>query len=289
MSSAVEILLTLTAILILIGMAGGLFLAARYEARARRRPLHDAQHDLANMMILFQTMRDIVQQQKELARQFNDTLEQRIGVIRGAASAAAENLDRLQEAERRLFLRLEEVAAELSAVQKQTHLLREERHLMGPMPQENASRSAIPSNEECSSLVNDTPNLQVVAPPTTSSEDDDLFSHWVGFDFGVQELDPYVMEMPPDEAPDAPEDPQAAREAFRTLLNFDEPGALPTSDDAHSHPAGQNNGRGAPSPLQARIFEYHDAGMTVSEIAQELGIGKGEIRLILTLRKNKEQ
>lgn len=289
MNSAVEILLTLITVLLLFGMVGGLMAVARYESRLRRRPAQDTQNDLANMMILFQTMRDIVQQQKELARQFNDALEQRIGVIRGAASAAAENLDRLQEAERRLFLRLDEVAAELAAIQKQTRLLREDRPVPEPMPLEDGPGAVSAPLEEPAPAENDTPKLQVVAPPSSSSEEDDLFSHWVGFDFGIQELDPYVMEMPLEEVPEAPEDPRAAREAFRTLLNFDESGPLQAPHDPHDGPVGQSNGRGVPRPLQARVYEYHDAGMTVGEIAQELGIGKGEIRLILTLRKNKDQ
>jgi predicted transcriptional regulator len=35
------------------------------------------------------------------------------------------------------------------------------------------------------------------------------------------------------------------------------------------------------------VYEYNDAGMTVAEIAHEIGIGKGEVRLILSLRKNR--
>jgi predicted transcriptional regulator len=33
------------------------------------------------------------------------------------------------------------------------------------------------------------------------------------------------------------------------------------------------------------VYEYHDAGMSVGEIAQELGIGKGEVRLVISLRQ----
>ena len=39
--------------------------------------------------------------------------------------------------------------------------------------------------------------------------------------------------------------------------------------------------------LHARVYDYNDASMSVAQIAQELGIGKGEVRLILSLRKGK--
>ena len=41
----------------------------------------------------------------------------------------------------------------------------------------------------------------------------------------------------------------------------------------------------APPALQQRIVEYSQAGMAVSDIARELGIGKGEVRLMLSLAK----
>ena len=40
-------------------------------------------------------------------------------------------------------------------------------------------------------------------------------------------------------------------------------------------------------PLQQRVLEYSEAGMGVAEIARELGIGKGEVRLMLSLAKQK--
>ena len=41
-------------------------------------------------------------------------------------------------------------------------------------------------------------------------------------------------------------------------------------------------------PLQQRVLEYSQAGMGVAEIARELGIGKGEVRLMLSLAKQKD-
>jgi hypothetical protein len=43
------------------------------------------------------------------------------------------------------------------------------------------------------------------------------------------------------------------------------------------------------TPIQKRVYEYSDAGMRVPEIARELGVGKGEVRLILSLRHDRER
>jgi hypothetical protein len=40
--------------------------------------------------------------------------------------------------------------------------------------------------------------------------------------------------------------------------------------------------------LQRRVQEYADAGMSVPQISRELGIGKGEVRLILSLREGRK-
>ncbi|MGC8739465.1 MAG: DUF6115 domain-containing protein [Candidatus Hydrogenedens sp.] len=41
------------------------------------------------------------------------------------------------------------------------------------------------------------------------------------------------------------------------------------------------------TPIQKMVLEYHNAGMTTGEIAKELGITKGEVRLILSLAISK--
>jgi hypothetical protein len=49
------------------------------------------------------------------------------------------------------------------------------------------------------------------------------------------------------------------------------------------------NGKTHFPPVHARVYDYSDAGMSVAQIASELGMGKGEVRLILSLRKEYEK
>ncbi len=50
-----------------------------------------------------------------------------------------------------------------------------------------------------------------------------------------------------------------------------------------------NNGAGGLGPIQQRVLEYKEAGMTEAQIAKELGIGKGEVRLMLSLARQENQ
>lgn len=96
--------------------------------------------------------------------------------------------------------------------------------------------------------------------------------------------------------PQAPGNGEAAREAFRALLNMpmnsgaglppvEMPGqtrAMTAAMQGHESNAGEVQ---LSAPLQQRVLEYSEAGMTVAEVSRELGIGKGEVRLMLSLAR----
>ena len=86
------------------------------------------------------------------------------------------------------------------------------------------------------------------------------------------------------------EDAAQTRDALRDLLNLQTEsgsnGDGPSSSDVLN--SGCNGGRYL-TPIQKRVYEYSDAGMRVPEIARELGVGKGEIRLILSLRRDRSR
>ena len=98
-------------------------------------------------------------------------------------------------------------------------------------------------------------------------------------------------EDEPEEDPlEAARDAVQTRDAMRDLLNLQtvpegNGGTTPSSEVLNS---GGNGGRYL-TPIQKRVYEYSDAGMRVPEIARELGVGKGEIRLILSLRRDRRR
>jgi hypothetical protein len=111
---------------------------------------------------------------------------------------------------------------------------------------------------------------------------DDLIDNWVGLEFVGEDSDPEVLDTPTTAA-ESDEDAQAARQAVQALLHMNPP-ATPAQIPEGATPD-SGNGRNRAASLRQRVFRYHDAGMSIAEIAQELGIGKGEVRLMLSLRE----
>ena len=58
--------------------------------------------DLSNMMILFQSMRETLDQQKELARSFNLSIDKKVGDIRKTIDSAGDLTERVAGAEKEL-------------------------------------------------------------------------------------------------------------------------------------------------------------------------------------------
>lgn len=285
--------------LVLVLTGAVVFLAGHIALRREKRqdvpPVRDTQDDLANMMILFQTMRDIIQQQKDLARQFNESLDKKVGVIRQAASAAMENLDKLREVERAVRAQIEEARADLESVQKQARYLREASPAVERVVVEVPAEPVPSPVDRVAELEAIEPLLQVVARPEEVADEGDLIDSWVGFDFHDEELPPAEPPEPEEEMPvtEVAEE-EDGREAFRALLDLERFETVKGHNGAHgtngSNGNGNGNGHAAVSPaLQARVYQYHDAGMNVTQIAQELGIGKGEVRLMLNLRPAKDR
>ena len=258
-----------------------LFILVSARARKNRMPVRDPKQDHANTMILFQSMRDLLRAQKDLARQLNRSIDKKVGVIREAVGKAVEEQKQLREAQRELADLLQDTKKDLASMQTQITVLKE--HTSGeayiPKP---AATVAIPETVDPAEV--DEP-LRALAD-TEGDPEKDVLDSWAGVDFGPQPVEkPYKV---PDQPPEAPEDAEAAREAFRRLLDMgpkieETPPPQPVASTA---PRG-GNGRPKITPLQARVYEYCDAGMSAADISRELGIGKGEVRLIMGLRKDR--
>jgi hypothetical protein len=287
MAAATACLVLAVALLVLRRMLRG----PRSLAPATR----DAQQDLPNMMILFQTMRDILDQQKQLARELNKSLDQRVTHIRGHVKQAMDNVDDLRRS-------VETLRQQIEAAQARMEMPRDTARV-APAPSDAGTPAtaepapAIPSAPQAPAVQlpepePERPVLRILAKPRDPATRNDIIENWVGLDFGGDEPDPLPFEVPED-VPEEPGDAEAAREAFRALLNLEENAddrlGLGEPDDADAARAGGGNGQKQASPLHARICEYSDAGMTVPQIARELGMGKGEVRLVLSLRKSRSR
>ena len=257
----------------------------RREYLGRSRTLQQSRDDLTNMMILLQTMRDLLDQQKHLARQLNASLDKKVTFIRESVDAATKDLAELRAGIQQAAT-LAQHAQRPPSGATDTERPNGRDSALPDTPKKAPHLSVIEATAE--EDTDERPALQLLALPKEPPAQDDIIESWVGLDFGGDEPDPLAFDVP-DSPPDKPEDAEAAREAFRALLNLNDNPVTETRPSGRST-AGSARGGGngkTVQPLHASVYEYNDAGMTVAQIAQEIGIGKGEVRLILSLRKSR--
>jgi len=271
-----------------------------------RIPPRDSRSDFTNMLVLFQTMRDLLDQQKELAGKLSNTLDARVETIKGSVDAAQQDLVKIHKAVKALNRIVRDLDAQVALVGEKTAGAKE------PARVEEVTGTGNPGVSETSESTaeiefepvgvdpsgpveeNGESALQVLAEPEGPASSPDIIDNWVGLDFGGDEPDPLAFDVP-ELPPDKPEDPEAARDAFRALLDMgpgDDPGpaaSVSASSGARPRRLGNGKDQAGPPSMQMRVYEYSDAGMSSAEIAKELGIGKGEVRLILSLREDKER
>ncbi len=250
--------------------------------RARTHVGKGPRDDMASMMFLLQTMRDLLDQQKNLAREFNKALDSRVETIKQNVSEAKDELKAVRESVLKVSSDVERVRAEASEFQRVPAAPKQPSNIttFTPVP---LLPSETPKEYE-------RPVLRVLAMPKEPDPTGDILDAWVGLDFAGDDPDPLGFEVP-DVQPVAPHDADAARNAFRALLDLgldgNDAAAKPQKVEERFAPPRNGNARPVP-PIHARVYEYNDAGMSIAQIAQELGIGKGEVRLILSLRKTRD-
>lgn len=345
----------------------------RNEAKTEQR-LRQARADITDMTILFQTMRDIIGQQKALAKDFNEELEHKMGQVKHILNLSMEKNKQLYDKQQRIVAELEEAQAQIDGLFRQlTHVNKAAQTIAPPAPRvERVAPAPIPAPEiaraEVAPRTAPTPAPAPVAPPVsratssvlvrsnapdardpaqasvaprperpmpprnpapalstlTPAEEARLaetgvtkapFTSWIAEDFlgangaaagqtrsmtpsralPLTERNPAPLDEEEPE-PTAPGNGEAAREAFRALLNMpmnadvhvppiDMPGQTKSMVSAMHDRGGDADEVQLSAPLQQRVLEYSEAGMTVAEVSRELGIGKGEVRLMLSLAR----
>lgn len=257
------------------------------ERRERTR-IRQTKADIADIMLLFQTMRDVVMQQKQLANDFNEELERKVGGVKQILSSSLEKNERLYERQREIERELEETKAELHSLQRQLSYM--------PLPSESRPGRPAPARPDADSVLRDdappfvalpgedpplpSPEVKPESPAAGEAGISAEAMLWEQVDLAALS-DNTVLGGDGDEEEDllpAPADGEAAREAFRALLDLST--AAPPQEPGATKPAAPGG-----VALQQRILQYAEAGMSVGDIARELGIGKGEVRLMLSLAK----
>jgi hypothetical protein len=245
------------------------FLGLGFLVRQNRQwtdPSRHVQTDLTTMQIMFGTMRDFLSDQKDVAIQFNRSLDKKIKLVREMIEEARRERQELRKAQHR-------IAAALAKVHEELGMLGEDVDDI-EVPRANIVERYEPATEWTGEqFAAGEERLEEAAPAPNA---DDFIDAWAGVDLALDEEEEAFKEALYQQ-PETPENAEAARNAFRSLLNL-EAGHTVDESDAHS-------GNGVElTPLEVRVYEYDDAGMRASEIAKELGVEKSHVRAILAKR-----
>ena len=293
--------------------------------------------DMADVMLVFQTMRDVVQKQKTLARDFNRELDQKTSLVKRILQQSMEKNERLYEKQ-------EALSQELMAARQDLSRLKYQMQQASAAPQPRATQPAQRSTtppvikppvrtvstvdtippESVERLKNtgltqspaqtwrgeDLAAAKASPPPaqtprkeqkldfivpnnpagheSTGPSPADSFKEIIdqlttGNESGTTFQDPYHPDPEPA-LPGPQEAPEAAQEAYRALLNI--PGNANGNRPPETMSNTPTNGHEHTAQLRQHVIEYNHAGMPIGEIASELGIGKGEVRLILSLSQD---
>lgn len=300
-------------VLLLIVCFGAFIYNFTREVRLGSMATSHSQTDLTNMMILFQTMRDLLSQQKDLAREFNISIDKKVNEVRELIQSTGDVRGELERAKREIAALATRTRKEMAALERKlgevdesapNSQYEEEPPDDRPFPNEAVAGASGVSAAEPEGPEDEWPTPLEIVPEPREPEPD-FIDRWSGVDLGdagsgasgeVNEFEFESSEYGEDDGADVYTEADAreaeeTREAFRDLLNL-QPAANdrpqgPTSADVLD--AGrETNGGQYLTPIQKRVYEYSDAGMRVPEIARELGVGKGEVRLILSLRQDRE-
>ena len=199
-----------------VAFLGGVVLLFVYLRRDQAIGAVSKRDDLASMMILLQTMRDLLEQQKAFARELNKALDARVELIKHTVDSARNELATVADSVAQLNQEIERIKHETDAVAKRPDSPAQQpanvRRLAAYSAPPQPADPAPPKEHE-------RPALRVLAMPREPDTAGDAIDSWVGLDFAGDDPEPLGFDVP-DTEPEAPHDAEAARSAFRALLDL---------------------------------------------------------------------
>ncbi len=284
------VLLTGLVLLVVVCFGAIFFIMAREYRIGGVQPMH-TNTDVTNMMILFQTMRDILTQQKDLAREFNISIDKKVNEVRRLVQSNGDVRAELERTKREMSALAARTRNELAALERRLGQVDTE---VAEAVEEAEGQPEPDEIDEVDGVEEEIAAPLEILPQETESEDPvDLIERWTR----GAELEPELVEDEIESGnglngshEEEEAESEDTRAAYRALLNLQPAGrpSAPSSSDVLD--AGrETNGGQYLTPIQQRVYEYSDAGMRVPEIARELGVGKGEVRLILSLRQDRDR
>ena len=222
MFEVVSITITVASLFLVIVISSIALIMFLRELRYRGSTPPHVHTDSTNMMIMFQTMRDVVSEQKDLARAFNVSVDDKVSQIRAMIDAAKAEREELRETQQGILAMLESAKLSLQNAPETPLLAPHSR----PSPAETTPTAESHTREAdappiTAESVDSEETVEEKLPVKESgTSSDNLIDTWTGLDFGEDEPEAPAYAVS-EEISDSPEDVESARDAFRTLLDLD--------------------------------------------------------------------
>lgn len=237
-----------------------------------KRKLHEHRRvEISELAMVFQTLRDVVSEQKILAKEFNEQVEEKLSLVRGIVNEAQNKMKQIQQEIYEQSQKLKELQEQMDGIVCQKNVLTD------------TSTSNIKSIGTISIIEAETVSEEI----NEQIEDNKNKLQEIPSE-GIKEIS---KEKDDETLKNLEEEQKNIRNVYRSLVGLSDKESQIDEEKPHISIRDNIDRKDELTPIQKMVLEYHNAGMTTGEIAKELGITKGEVRLILSLaisKSNKE-
>lgn len=238
-----------------------------WDDRNKRKLQEHRRVEISELAMVFQTLRDVVSEQKILAKEFNEQVEEKLSLVRGIVNEAQNKMKQIQQEIYEQSQKLKELQEQIDRIVCQKNVL------------SGTSTSDVKSIGTISVIEAES----VCEEINEKIEDNKNKLH----EIPSEEIQKIKDKEDDDTLTNLSEEQEDIRNAYRSLVGL--PGKRNQIDEEKPHISVRDNmdRKDELTPIQKMVLEYHNAGMTTGEIAKELGKTKGEVRLILSLAISK--
>lgn len=294
------LLLVITWVCVLIVVMGLFYYV--WDDRNKRKLHEHRRVEISELAMIFQTLRDVVSEQKILAKEFNEQVEKKISLIREIVNEAQNRMKRIQQDIHEQSQKLKELQDQMDGIFRQENTLK---NVLNKNVQSSEAISIIEAESVYEELIgkvageqngreysNNIKNEKREKKHTSVEGRDDLCLKEENKnsrdDSLEEEYNKNVEKINGKLHEDINEEQESIRNAYQSLLIGSAEDRKKAEVENSKMSLRKNDSQKEElTPVQKMVLEYHQAGMTTAEIAKELGIPKGEVRLILSLAISK--
>ncbi len=294
------LLLVITWVCVLIVVMGLFYYV--WDDRNKRKLHEHRRVEISELAMIFQTLRDVVSEQKILAKEFNEQVEEKISLIREVVNEAQNRMQRIQQDIYEQSQKLKELQDQIDGVFRQENVLK---NVLDKNAQSSGTISIIEAESVYEELIEKVEGERKGREYSDNMKDRKKEREYTSVEEGDglclkeksensqsdslgEEYNKNVERINEKLCEDIAEEEENIRDAYKSLLiGSVENGGETEIEKSKISTKKSDSRKEELTPVQKMVMEYHQAGMTTAEIAKELGIPKGEVRLILSLAISK--